>query len=640
MILNCPKSEIRNQFINYQMILNCPKFEIRNRFISTMKRSLLIWLGLIFLSFSSLRAQVVYYEDFERGPSTTFNANAYYRDTFAYCNGYVTTHSGVWCRGGGNGSLSSNSVTTDVSPTGLGYFLCHITWSNPIPTTGLCWGTADNVVVTPNTTYVYSFWMSNIFNLNNAQIRPMINDVPIGAPVSSIGDGNSSWTKFSFCWNSGGSTSARLGLENMRDTQYGNSFCLDDIKLEKVTPPTIAQTLTICTGGSVAVGTHIYSAAGDYRDVLVSSIGCDSTVLTRVNVAAPALTSQSFNLCPDDQWRVGNHLYSAPGQYVDTLRTSFGCDSVVRTTIRRVTFKEVAQSPTICAGATLAVGIHRYSSSGVYLDSIYGLSGCDSIITTNLNVLPPLGSNNNQNVCYGKRLLVGTHSYSVAGVYRDTLRSGLGCDSFVTTNLRVLPNLEQTKQVYICEGESVKIGIHTYTQSGRYVDSLIGYLGCDSVVTTTVVKYANPNAIQIISLNGGDSVMVGRHVYRCSGEYIDSIASAHGCDSIVRTRIKAAEGSKVFVPNVFSPNGDGHNDYFTVFAGMSCVAGIVRMAVFDRWGEQVFYRENFQPNVEALGWDGRFRGLPAGAGVYGYWVEVVYVGGGRELFSGDVGLVR
>ena len=62
--------------------------------------------------------------------------------------------------------------------------------------------------------------------------------------------------------------------------------------------------------------------------------------------------------------------------------------------------------------------------------------------------------------------------------------------------------------------------------------------------------------------------------------------------------------------------------------------------VFNRWGETVFERYNFQPNDPSLGWDGRFRGQMMNAAVFVYYLEVEFIDGETELFKGDVMLMR
>jgi gliding motility-associated-like protein len=96
----------------------------------------------------------------------------------------------------------------------------------------------------------------------------------------------------------------------------------------------------------------------------------------------------------------------------------------------------------------------------------------------------------------------------------------------------------------------------------------------------------------------------------------------------------------VYIPNIFSPNDDGENDWFTVYADLKGVKQVKQFQIFDRWGDQVFQRENFQPNDPTLGWDGRYRGQEMNPAVFVYYAIVEFIDGQEVLFKGDVTLMR
>ena len=70
------------------------------------------------------------------------------------------------------------------------------------------------------------------------------------------------------------------------------------------------------------------------------------------------------------------------------------------------------------------------------------------------------------------------------------------------------------------------------------------------------------------------------------------------------------------------------------------VTNIKSLQIFDRWGELMFERFDFQPNKEPLGWDGRLNGRPLDPAVFTYWTEVEFFDGRTELFMGDVTLMK
>lgn len=112
-----------------------------------------------------------------------------------------------------------------------------------------------------------------------------------------------------------------------------------------------------------------------------------------------------------------------------------------------------------------------------------------------------------------------------------------------------------------------------------------------------------------------------------------------GCSDSTEFTIKVDEAVRVFVPNAFSPNGDGDNEILMVYSPGD-VQEVKTFRVFSRWGELVFEKQNFPPNLEGYGWDGRFRGAKMNQGVFVYFVEVLLIDGRTEILTGDVTLFR
>jgi len=96
----------------------------------------------------------------------------------------------------------------------------------------------------------------------------------------------------------------------------------------------------------------------------------------------------------------------------------------------------------------------------------------------------------------------------------------------------------------------------------------------------------------------------------------------------------------VFIPNAFTPNGDGTNDVFMVRSSNPGLVDIPNFRVYGPGGDLVFERKDGLPNESPDGWDGRFRGQPAKAGVYVYVAELTYIDGEVLLRKGDVTLIR
>jgi len=92
----------------------------------------------------------------------------------------------------------------------------------------------------------------------------------------------------------------------------------------------------------------------------------------------------------------------------------------------------------------------------------------------------------------------------------------------------------------------------------------------------------------------------------------------------------------ILAPNIFSPNGDGNNDFFSMAAGEYLIENF---RIYDRWGNLVCQLENVEGNTGPQLWDGRIDGAPASNGVYVYQMTLIQ-NGFSESIVGDLTLVR
>ncbi|HRO76383.1 MAG TPA: gliding motility-associated C-terminal domain-containing protein, partial [Crocinitomicaceae bacterium] len=88
----------------------------------------------------------------------------------------------------------------------------------------------------------------------------------------------------------------------------------------------------------------------------------------------------------------------------------------------------------------------------------------------------------------------------------------------------------------------------------------------------------------------------------------------------------------VYLPNAFTPNGDGDNDVLYV---RSAIAHKVLLRIFNRWGQMVFETES-----QHVGWDGTFKGRPCDPDVYDYYLKVICVDEQENIMKGNVTLIR
>lgn len=95
----------------------------------------------------------------------------------------------------------------------------------------------------------------------------------------------------------------------------------------------------------------------------------------------------------------------------------------------------------------------------------------------------------------------------------------------------------------------------------------------------------------------------------------------------------------VYIPNIFTPNYDGINDYFTAYGGPAA-RRIESMKIFNRWGGLMYETAGIPLGEEPLGWDGTFNGKVLNSGVYVYLIEVSFLDDVKFTYSGDINLIR
>jgi len=116
-----------------------------------------------------------------------------------------------------------------------------------------------------------------------------------------------------------------------------------------------------------------------------------------------------------------------------------------------------------------------------------------------------------------------------------------------------------------------------------------------------------------------------------------TVTNENGCiatDTVsVRVVPPICDETDIFVPNTFSPNGDGLNDFFMV---RSNFIDEFEMIVYNRWGEEVY--ETKDPDTQ--GWDGTFNNTDLEADVYGYHLRVLCIGGVEFIKQGNITIVK
>jgi gliding motility-associated-like protein len=120
----------------------------------------------------------------------------------------------------------------------------------------------------------------------------------------------------------------------------------------------------------------------------------------------------------------------------------------------------------------------------------------------------------------------------------------------------------------------------------------------------------------------------------------NTLVSAHlvhssGCDYTISFLISLEEVVHLYIPNVFSPNGDGFNDTWIVSSPGDKIA-IVTLDIFDRWGNHIYHGAN----LTHAEWDGKFRDQLLNPGVFAYTMTYRDQENKQRLANGNITLVR
>lgn len=117
------------------------------------------------------------------------------------------------------------------------------------------------------------------------------------------------------------------------------------------------------------------------------------------------------------------------------------------------------------------------------------------------------------------------------------------------------------------------------------------------------------------------------------------VIDTNGCAAMDAVTIVVSKENPFYVPTAFSPNGDGTNDRFLIYAGPE-VAKVRSFRIFDRWGNLVFFEKDFQPNAPQFGWDGSLDGQAMDPAVFVWKADMEFMDGTSKVFYGDVTLMR
>lgn len=335
----------------------------------------------------------------------------------------------------------------------------------------------------------------------------------------------------------------------------------------------------------------------------------------------------------------------------------------------------INEDDTVCFGGDYmfpdSTNIVNVNSNTIHVSNLVTPTGCDSIITTNLYVDPVITSTIYDTICQGGNYTFPDGS-NITNANNSTtqisnIQTPLGCDSIVTTNLTVNPVISSEINTTVCLGDGHRFHngdtITHITSQMTIVSNLQTIGGCDSTVIENVYLYPQPtanfnwnpnpanilnNTVYFTNLSNGATTYLWDFngitsseenptvTYQDTGKYGVTliVENQYGCRDTVEGIVIINDLFNIFIPNAFTPNGDGFNNEFKPELNGFDVDRYTLM-IYNRWGELIFETYNY-----LQGWDGTYKGSLVQNGVYVVKIVVWTFDNRRKEFIGRVNLLR
>ncbi|MGP1514793.1 MAG: T9SS type B sorting domain-containing protein [Bacteroidales bacterium] len=453
----------------------------------------------------------------------------------------------------------------------------------------------------------------------------------------------------------------------LSDTLLTSNGCDSVFILDLYVNPTYNKysKISICEGESYELFNYGVNKAGIYYDTVASVFGCDSAVTVEVEVFPIKRDTIYGNICSNQIYSEYGFYESVQGTYTDTLQSAYGCDSIV---VLILDVKESIVEPTIydtiCKGLVYEFNDKELDKSGLYVDSLQTVYGCDSIVSLNLQVNTPFYDTIEATICEGQvynkhnfnereagryeqifhnvggcdsvRVLQlhvnSTYSDTIdaiicqgdiydkfgfrvnkEGVYMHNNQTVLGCDSNIVLNLKVTDRFYDTIDAVICEGEVYEFNNFKEKITGTYNQSLQTKFGCDSIITLNLrVNKVYDDTIRT-SIKEGDIYEKYNFYVSSAGNYTQYYKTIEGCDSLVTLSLLIDNDAKIWIPNAFIPRNNVNN-LFCIIPENEEIQ-ITSFQIYNRQGTLLFKTEDISQC-----WDGKYKGEFCEQEVYVYKV--------------------
>jgi len=330
--------------------------------------------------------------------------------------------------------------------------------------------------------------------------------------------------------------------------------CDSVVTLNLMVNPTYTQddNRIICQGEAVTWEGNSYTRDTTITRTLTTILGCDSVVTFTLTVNSVYDLTLETSICQGDTFRWEGEMYTIAGQYTKQLQSSLSCDSTVTINLAvRDTFN-VVDNQSICQGDTFRWEGEEYTIAGQYTKHLSSIYGCDSVVTLNLSLLPIHTSDTSLTICQGDTFYVAdasghTFAHALEGVYVDSLRSILGCDSIVTVNLSVQLTVDSSFNDYICPLSTYDWRGRTLTAAGNYYDTIRSVLGCDSIRYSLALTMGDTSTshVDTVVCDGMLPIMWNNIEIDQVGDFAYRTTNFMGCDSVATLTLSMQSPSSI-----------------------------------------------------------------------------------------------
>jgi gliding motility-associated-like protein len=378
------------------------------------------------------------------------------------------------------------------------------------------------------------------------------------------------------------------------------------------------------------------------------------------------LNGSQYNLSAG--WSKGNiSVYETPGDPNTTANATWLTGMNMLQGPGPVT---VHQQVTICATqlpyAWNSLSVGTGGDSCATYATVSAFTGCDSTTVLDLEVLPAAIAVVIDTAGCGEVPFEGSY-YQTGKHLKDTLFNYLGCDSlYRDIYITVHAHHPEFKIVDTFGCHSVLFEGVAYYKDTTLAQHWLSAYGCDSLNRRVRIHVENfdlslsmspedpykeellhfttqaNEEYKVLSWQPSawfkeQQVQQQYLIAREPGTVIVYGQSSGGCTDTGHITFEVLPlDYDVFIPNAFSPNGDGINDVFRPVVNMKRAYYISRLQVFDRWGKAVYHSTG-----AAISWDGNYtNGGPANADTYHYRIGIAFVDGQSKQFTGQLTLFR